>query len=66
MTRKKKMSTLMLQCKTCGKSLNEVQMILRQPIWHPKACRSLKLLHHTYPYHQKSIIQQNIDYIEIE
>jgi hypothetical protein len=34
--------------------------------WHPKACRSLKLLHHTYPYHQKSIIQQNIDYIEIE
>jgi hypothetical protein len=59
------MSTLMLQCKTCGKSLNEVLMILRQ-LQGTQNHVDLRLLHHTYQSHQKSIIEQNIDYIEIE
>ena len=28
---------------------------------HPKAYRSLKLLHHNHPFHQKSITEENID-----
>jgi len=65
MRREKKISTLLLQYKICGKFLNEVLMILRQLRCTQKHV-DLKLNHHTYPYHQKITIQLNIEYIEIE
>jgi hypothetical protein len=55
MRRKKGMSTLillMLQSTTCGKSLNEVLMVLRQ-LQGTQQNAEVKLLHHTYAYHQR-------------
>ena len=43
---------LMLQSTTCGKSLNEVLMVLRQ-LQGTQQNAEAKLLHHTYAYHQR-------------
>lgn len=44
---------LMLQSTTCGKSLNEVLMILRQ-LQGIQQHVDVKLLQHTYTYHQRN------------